>query len=72
MAAALITARNAKLVKISEHGQNWINALREDMALVATETSSIRTYAAIQGPYDDAPGLGLALWLLVRALNVAA
>ncbi len=42
VAAALITASNAKLVKISEHRQSWINALRDDISDYVTTADEIR------------------------------
>jgi hypothetical protein len=42
--AAFITARNAKLVKLSEHRQNWINALRDDVSKYITKAGEIRDH----------------------------
>lgn len=44
VAAAFITARNAKRVKISEHRQDWINALRDDLSEYITRADEIRIH----------------------------
>jgi hypothetical protein len=40
--AAFVTGRAVRLVKISEHRQNWINALRDDVAEFIADAHSVQ------------------------------